>query len=173
MSVATVMSTIKRPMGRSDDRKASRQRCGLCGSARKRLMRTACCGNWICDDEGTYVLFSYARNSCARNHRRYTLCGFHRNEQHKASDWRTCKPCRRGFEHEMEMYVWYGTNEYNFVKLEHPPTFKPTYCGKCGARIVLPHDEHSVMYNEYRCAKCPITEKERKAMLKKHGQRER
>jgi hypothetical protein len=54
-------------------------RCGLCRKT-KHLTRTDCCGNWICDDEHTYVLFSYARNSCHRNHSRYTLCAYHDNE---------------------------------------------------------------------------------------------
>ena len=49
-------------------------RCGLCGKTRK-LTKTECCGQWICDDEEKYVIFSYARNSCSRNHQRYTLCG--------------------------------------------------------------------------------------------------
>lgn len=48
-------------------------RCGLCGK-KKNLTKTDCCGNWICDDEHKYVIFSYARNSCHRNHNRYTLC---------------------------------------------------------------------------------------------------
>ncbi len=52
------------------------KRCGLCGKAAK-LTKTHCCDKWICDDEDKYVLFSYARNSCLRNHRRYTLCAYH------------------------------------------------------------------------------------------------
>jgi hypothetical protein len=47
-------------------------RCGLCGETKK-LTRTLCCVNLICDDEDKYVMFSYARNSCHRNHDRYTL----------------------------------------------------------------------------------------------------
>ena len=43
-------------------------RCGLCGKKSK-LIKTECCGNWICDDEHKYVLFSYANSSCDRNHR--------------------------------------------------------------------------------------------------------
>jgi hypothetical protein len=50
-------------------------RCGLCGKT-KNLTKTECCGTWICDDEHKYVVFSYARNSCSRNHRRYTLWGY-------------------------------------------------------------------------------------------------
>ena len=76
-------------------------RCGLCGKAEK-LIKTECCGNWICDDEHKYVLFSYARNSCHRNHSRYTLCAYHYNEGH-VGDWKGCKECRESF--ETEMYV--------------------------------------------------------------------
>ena len=53
-------------------------------------MKTECCNKWICDDEHTYQLFSYARNSCARNHRKYTICGFHFTESHKGK-WQNCK----------------------------------------------------------------------------------
>ena len=53
---------------------ADQPRCGLCGSAERPLRRTECCSQWICDDEDQYVPFSFARNSCARNHDRYTLC---------------------------------------------------------------------------------------------------
>ena len=34
-----------------------------CG-ATDNLTKTECCGQWICDDEDQYVLFSYAHNSC-------------------------------------------------------------------------------------------------------------
>src|SRR5512136_2648141 len=57
-----------------------RPRCGLCGKTKK-LTKTECCNQWICDDEDKYVLFSYATNSCLRNHRRYTLCGYHHFEE--------------------------------------------------------------------------------------------
>ena len=83
-------------------------RCGLCGSTTKPLTRTPCCGNWICDDEEDYVLFSFAHNSCHRNHNRYTLCSSHHNEGHKGR-WQDCPKCRKSF--ETEMYVWYGTND--------------------------------------------------------------
>ena len=57
--------------------KASQKpRCGLCGKT-ENLTKTECCGQWICDDEDQYVMFSFARNSCWRNHRRFTLCGYH------------------------------------------------------------------------------------------------
>jgi hypothetical protein len=51
------------------------------------------------------MMFSYARNSCSRNHQRYTLCCSHFNEGHKGS-WQDCKKCRKDFETEM-----YATSE--------------------------------------------------------------
>ena len=125
-------------------------RCGLCGKSGK-LTRTECCDQWICDDEEEYVLFSYARNSCYRNHSRYTLCAFHYNEQHEG-DWQECQECRD--ELETEMYVWYGTNEYNFVKLANPPTYKPTRCAKCKRVIKLGEDGYSMRGGSYYCERC-------------------
>lgn len=43
--------------GKSKASKPDAPRCGLCGK-RGRLVRTECCGEWICDDEDSYVLFS-------------------------------------------------------------------------------------------------------------------
>src|ERR687887_2347938 len=75
------------------------KRCGLCGET-VNLTKTDCCGQWICDDEDQYLMFSYARNSCSRNHWRYTLCGYHYNERHNG-DWRECDECKKDFEPEM------------------------------------------------------------------------
>lgn len=125
-------------------------RCGLCGKT-DNLTRTECCGHWICNDENAYIMFSYARNSCYRNHSRYTLCGYHYNEEH-SGDWKSCKKCRDDF--ETEMYVDYGTNEYNFERLENPPDFEPTRCGKCGAVIVLSEGGYSQGSDGYKCGKC-------------------
>lgn len=125
-------------------------RCGLCGNT-KNLTRTACCGNWICDDEHEYVLFSYAHNSCSRNHGRYTLCSYHFNEGH-TGDWKDCKKCRKEF--ETEMYVYYGTNEYNFEVLPNPPAYEPTKCAECGKVIVLEDGGYSFGSGGYRCSRC-------------------
>jgi hypothetical protein len=129
---------------------AARKRCGLCGKTGK-LRKTECCGNWICDDEDKYVPFSYARNSCDRNHRRQTLCGFHYNEEH-TGDWKTCAACRESF--ETEMYVWYGTNEYNFEKLPNPPSYAPTKCAECGTVIHLGTEDFMERGSDYLCEKC-------------------
>lgn len=127
-------------------------RCGLCGKTGN-LTKTECCGQWICDDEDQYVMFSYARNSCYRNHRRYTLCGYHFAEGH-SGHWQTCPECRDSFSHELEMYVYYGTNEYNFEKLENPPSYKPAHCAKCNKVIVLGEEGHSVQGENYYCEQC-------------------
>lgn len=129
---------------------AARPRCGLCGKTGK-LTKTECCDQWICDDEDQYVLFSYARNSCYRNHDRYTLCGFHYTEGH-AGHWKTCPKCRESF--ETELYVHYGTNEYNFERLENPPRYKPTRCAQCKAIIRLGEDGYSVQGRQYICMAC-------------------
>jgi hypothetical protein len=125
-------------------------RCGLCGK-RGKLTKTECCGQWICDDEANYVLFSYAHNSCSRNHRRYTLCAYHYNEGHKG-DWQSCKKCRK--EIETEMYVYYGTNDYNFVKLENPPSYEPTRCTGCNQVIKLGTDGYTVSKEGTYCMSC-------------------
>ena len=116
-----------------------------------KLTKTKCCGQWICDDEDKYVLFSYARNSCHRNHRRYTLCGYHDAETHPGH-WKKCPRCRDAF--ETEIYVDYGTNEHNFEKLENPPAYDPTRCSKCGVVIVLSAGGHSERGKEHWCEKC-------------------
>lgn len=143
-------------MGTKTARSSDKPRCRLCGKTR-RLTETECCGRWICDDEDEYVIFSYARNSCHRNHRRLTLCGYHDAEGHKGS-WKDCALCRGSF--ETEMYVWYGTNEYNFEKLENPPSYEPTYCATCGAVIVLSEGGYSMRGTEYWCGSCTAKEME-------------
>ena len=132
-------------------------RCGLCGKT-KNLIRTECCGQWICNDEDQYRVFSYARNSCYRNHRRYTLCGYHHNEEHPGN-WKDCPKCREDF--ETEMYVYYGTNEYNFEKLQNPPAYEPTHCSLCGTVIVLGRGGYSMLGDKYQCRKCSAKEFEK------------
>lgn len=129
---------------------AEKHRCGLCGKT-KNLTRTECCGQRICDDEHEYIMFSYARNSCSRNHRRYTLCAYHHTEEH-TGDWKDCSECREDF--ETEMYVWYGTNEYNFEKLKNPPKYEPTRCAKCNRVISLGEDGYTMKGGAYFCERC-------------------
>jgi len=126
-------------------------RCGLCGKT-ENLTKTECCDNWICNDEDQYVIFSYARNSCYRNHRRFTLCGGHHAEEHDG-DWKTCEACKE-VSRETEMYVFYGTNEYNFETLPNPPSYKPTKCVKCGRIIRLGYEGYSHGPEGYVCENC-------------------
>jgi hypothetical protein len=129
---------------------SDKPRCGLCGKT-KNLVKTACCGEWICNDEHKYVMFSYATNSCSRNHRRYTLCGYHNAEGHEGA-WQDCLECKEAF--ETEMYVYYGTNEFNFNKLQNPPSYKPTLCSGCGMEIKLGTDAYIRSDGKYWCQEC-------------------
>ena len=126
------------------------RRCGLCGKT-TRLTKTGCCGRWICDDEDDYVLFSYAQNSCHRNHDRYTLCARHHAEGHDGA-WQDCHQCRAAF--ATEMYVYYGTNAHNFEKLRDPPAYEPTKCTACGTIIRLAEDGYSMSAGGYFCDSC-------------------
>ena len=145
-SRAKTTRTAKRPGGQTQ--------CGLCGR-RGELTKTPCCGQWICDDAHTYRLFSYACNSCFRNHDRYTLCAAHYHEGH-AGPWQECTACKNVF--DTEMYVYYGTNEYNFEVLENPPEYAPTCCDDCGAIIVLREGGYSMGAEGYRCGTCTAKE---------------
>jgi len=37
-------------------KKEPNPRCGLCGKT-KNLIKTECCGNWMCNDEHKYITF--------------------------------------------------------------------------------------------------------------------
>lgn len=143
--------TKKRSKPTPTQAQAGTKKCGLCGKT-GRLTKTPCCDNWICDDEDKYVMFSYARNSCHRNHDRYTLCSFHYHERHQDADWRECTDCRENF--DTEDYVDMGTNEYNFVKLQNPPKYAPTKCAKCGTVIKRAEGGYSMKGREFFCMKC-------------------
>lgn len=125
-------------------------KCGLCGKT-KNLTQTSCCGEWVCDDEDQYTLFSLAKNSCLRNHRTLTLCGYHDQENHPGS-WQECPDCKNSF--ETELYVWYGTNKFNFEKLPNPPQFSPTLCHSCSKVIKLGADSYSISKGKYTCEQC-------------------
>ncbi len=146
------VATKKTTAEKQGSKGAEKPRCGLCGKTRK-LTQTECCGHWICDDEDKYVLFSYARTSCSRNHRRYTLCCYHYTENH-SGNWLDCRTCRKDF--DTEIYVYYGTNEYNFTKLPNPPSYKPTKCLTCDKVINLGEDGYSTQGRDYFCMECSL-----------------
>jgi hypothetical protein len=96
--------------------------------------------------------FFISKSSCHVRHSRFTLCGFHHTEGH-VGDWKVCKACRQSFENEM--YVYYGTNKYNFEKLKNPSAYKPTHCSDCGRLIVLSKDPYSrPPGGGYQCEAC-------------------
>jgi hypothetical protein len=78
-------------------------------------MQTECCSNWICNDQHMYKVNSFIKNSCARNHDRYTLCGSHYQNEHKG-DWKKCKKCQA--EYNKVIYDDLATNKHNFEKLK-------------------------------------------------------
>ena len=104
-------------------------------------------------------MFSYASNSCHRNHNHYTLCAHHQNEEHNG-EWKTCAECRSSF--ATEDYVWYGTNEYNFENLPDPPSYEPTKCAQCATIISLSKDEIQSWEKTISTATAP-TSKSRKS----------
>lgn len=125
--------------------------CGLCGKTKK-LTKTECCNRTICDDLDNYVPFSYARNSCSKNHEKYTLCAFHFNMNH-AGNWQDCSPCRENFD-KMELYIYSGTNEYNFEVLDNPPHYKPTHCDDCSKVIRVGREGYSIIKKKTLCMDC-------------------
>ena len=52
----------------------------------------------------------------------------------------------------------YGTNEFNFEKLENPPSFEPKRCSACGKVINLGTEGYSQLGDSYTCEKCNIEE---------------
>jgi hypothetical protein len=52
------------------------------------------------------------------------------------------------------MYVWYGTNEFNFEVLPNPPRFEPTRCSQCKGVIKLGDGGYSMSAGKYFCGKC-------------------
>jgi len=141
-----MVALVKSPRSK----RTSAKRCGLCGKTRN-LIKTDCCNNWICDDEHKYVMFSFGRNSCHRNHRKQTLCSYHCAEDH-AGNWWECDKCRKNF--STPEYVWFGTNEYNFRKLDNPPEFDPIRCAKCAKVIRIGTDGYCQSGGKYFCEGC-------------------
>jgi hypothetical protein len=52
------------------------------------------------------------------------------------------------------MYVWFGTNEYNFERLANPPEYEPTRCTGCQKLIRLAEEGYMLKGSEYLCEAC-------------------
>ncbi|KAF9476772.1 hypothetical protein BDN70DRAFT_151422 [Pholiota conissans] len=130
-----------------------RSYCGLCGKTKGPLRVTECCKKTVCDDYENYVMFTYARNSCSRNHDRYTTCSQHHQEGHR-TDWKSCIKCDDGF--EAELRAWYATNSYNFIGDIHPnpPTFSPKSCNECGRVVKQGAEPNAWLPGGILCKSC-------------------
>jgi hypothetical protein len=127
------------------------EKCELCGR-RRLLIPTECCKRLVCGIAGPDGREKLTIGGCYRKHQRYSLCTHHFAEGH-AGEWQTCAECRGDF--GTEIYVWYGTNEHNFEKLENPPAFEPTLCAGCGKRIKLGTDAYQRSPDgSHRCDEC-------------------
>jgi hypothetical protein len=135
---------------RSQFKPEDEPKCGLCWKT-ENLVKTDCCDSWVCDEAHKHVEIPDEPDSCFGKHDHYTLCSYHFTNRHKG-DWKTCASCRKSF--GTEIYVWYGTNGYNFSKLENPPEYEPTKCLDCGCLIVLSTDNYTRGVDGYRCCDC-------------------
>ena len=104
-------------------------------------------------------MFSFANTSCARNHQRYTICGYHSGEGHPGR-WQDCEPCRESlYSFGIEDYVWRATNSYNFLeeRLTVPPAFETSHCSSCGKMVYLGAESHAGSGPSLLCATCSET----------------
>lgn len=135
-----------------------RAMCGLCGGRKPPFLITECCSRVVCCDHDNYVLMTYERNSCARNHSRYSMCSTHHNERHSGS-WKTCQRCRGNY--DPYDYYTYGTNSpdvpsrSNFPDdvLDEPPPPLPC-CAQCGRSVDTATEGHSFGAEGLTCMRC-------------------
>lgn len=105
----------------TNDLNKDSKKCGLCKKTdteslvanQKPLTKTKCCENWICDDSHKYVVNSFSKISCWRNHERFTICGRHYRDEH-IGKWQTCKQCRLNNKNDIFAYIDFSKNEFNF-----------------------------------------------------------
>jgi hypothetical protein len=74
-----------------------------------------------------YIPSTFLKNSCRRNHDKYTLCGQHFREKH-IGDWKKCKICKN--QNSDVDYTNLSTNNFNFEKLNIQK--KEIKCANCG-----------------------------------------
>ena len=70
---------------------------------------------------------TFLKNSCRRNHDKYTFCGQHSREKH-IGDWKKCKICKN--QNSDVDYTNLSTNNFNFEKLNIQK--KEIKCANCG-----------------------------------------
>lgn len=129
---------------------AKQKKCELCGRAQN-LLKTRCCKSWVCDDYEDYKTFPLKKKSCLINHGRFTICGYHYYNSHQGH-WQVCETCKKCL--ETEIYVWYGTNQFNFEKLKNIPVYTSKACFKCKRVIHLAVEPYTVLNEKYTCFHC-------------------
>lgn len=78
---------------RMEAKRISGEHCRFCGDDRSPLVKTRCCGQWICCDT---AFISNGGGYCQHEHEAYSICHFHYNEKHQG-EWQACKECRDFF----------------------------------------------------------------------------
>jgi hypothetical protein len=126
-------------------------KCGICGKA-ENIIQTPCCKNDICTDEHIPYYLNEPDN-CSQRHNRNTICGHHYNYKHEGQ-WQNCEKCKNSL--MTEIYVWYGTNKFNFVKLDKLPKYELTVCCRCKSRIKLGEEGFLNYRNRYYCSSCAL-----------------
>ena len=106
------MATTSKP-------KSEKPRAASCSKTGK-LRKTQCCGNWVCDDHDKYVPFSYAQKQLQPGIMTTIPSAGIITMKGMEATGKTARNAATYF--ETEMYVWYGTNDYNFEKLETRPS---------------------------------------------------
>ena len=71
-----------------------------------------------------------------------------------SSCWLTLQRKPAKTEIETEMYVYYGTNEYNFEVLDNPPKYEKKKCCKCNRIIKLSEESVTIGKEGYTCSDC-------------------
>ena len=73
-------------------KKIQGEHCRFCGQESVPLLKTPCCGHWICCD--TKFLSISGGGYCEYQHERFSLCYSHYIEGHQCS-WQECEICKK------------------------------------------------------------------------------
>ena len=138
----------KPPLRTSDGRRSA---CIVCGKT-KQVKLIECCGSHVCVATTPFTPYSDPTLHCSRAHARYTVCGYHRDQNHVGL-WTACALCKSDF--EPELYLFYATNRFNAVTLDYVPSHNGrSSCVDCGTRVSLLADAFQITEGQIICGKC-------------------
>lgn len=80
------------------------KRCSICGGEGLPLVKTRCCGKWVCCDVSPISI--RGGGFCQFEHTRKSVCFFHYNQGHDGP-WQECQECRDFFGDEKFLNVSY------------------------------------------------------------------